>query len=197
MWSPNQRKNVLFWFSFIVFALAFSLSAVSLTYDEITKVTFDPLVGNKWTEYCGWHKLHDPNQKITNEENHNDDEFAWAERCAHDEGNEYCDMAQTGDAWLGLLITGLIFGGVSILGYLFQICIRAHVLTLLGNIVFTTCMIAAMIEWSLTEICHSKCNTFTNFVVNCQAEWGLSWILCLVSGCLGILSIVTYKWRDI
>jgi len=170
--------------------IALALAIISASYDEITQVNFS-MLGQHTTYYCGWQELHSSDDSFF-DQNSNDDN-TYKQNCDKSYGHSSCHMEKVGNAWLSLVVIGILFGIVSIAGFVLDVCISCHCFAFGGALILGICMLAAIIQWSVEEKCTTTCQNL-NYV--CHSEWGISLILGTISGAVAILSCVTYGMWD-
>jgi len=189
----HVKRGFLYWFSFLTLLAGVILAIVALTKDNITKVTFDTIVTDEYSRYCGWYKLHNYDTDVESLDNYN--KFTYAKYC--DDNNEACKMEEVGKAWYSLLIIGIVFGGIALIGFILDMWTAyAFALMAIGNVFFFACMLVAVITWGISKTCHKACNRLEfpelpSSVASCHAEWAISWILTVIAGGLSLASILS------
>jgi hypothetical protein len=159
--------------------------------DELTQFTIKrTLTGSKYTNYCGWQKIHDKEDFITKQ----NDDYIYKDLCNDNDNdnnnNEFCDMKKGGIIWLSLSILSLIMGLIAMIGICQTIYKKSKGLIIIGSLLFSLCCVASILVWYTMEHCKEWCDEYSDIISSCHSKWGLSTILMIGASGLGLLTSI-------
>jgi len=179
-----------YYLSFLLLLSGIILSIISIVKDDITKLKFTSYTGH-YVEYCGWKNIHSYDSSTSFLEGA-PYTMNYSKECKN--WNMACTLDTIGTAWYSLLIIGIVFGGLALLVYLFNIsALLAALLIFACNFLFFGCLLANALIWGIYKTCHKACHnkSFPDLpleITKCKPEWGISWILVIVAGGCVLLS---------
>jgi hypothetical protein len=188
--ARNYTRGLFYYLGFLTLLAGLVLAIISIVKDDLTKMKFH-LITSNYSQYCGWQNTH---YYTTDTAVSGASTVSYANVCK--DSSQGCKLERIGKAWYSLLIIGIVFAGLALIAYVFDF---THPLTwiliMLFDFLFFACMLAAVLTWGITKPCHKAChqlNMFSNSanIIGCRAHFAISWILAVIAGGLGLISLL-------
>lgn len=190
----NIPRGFFYYFGFLAALASLLLTIVSITKDELTRVTFYASNANLYTEYCGWHNVHfDSSQTSYTSDTH---QYAYSKFCPSN--NHACKLTKSGRGWYGLIIISIVFSGIALIAFIFDFAHpMAYVMILVFDLLSFLCVLAAVLTWGIRDYCADACHSL-NFpystitgATRCHSKFAVSWVLAVIAGGFSLLAIIS------